>query len=284
MSPRLVRKLEPYADPLQLGRFAVASLHAELVCAPKPGLVTPFDSGSHRDMDAATFMRSLFALRVYFAEISQAGARGAEFLELKRLGVTAESVMLHATRGVNTHRGAIFSLGLLVAAAAALRAEGALFPRAESVCNEVGQRWGADLLSAPLDATSHGQMAARRYSAGGARAEAASGFPSLREIALPALRTCLVSGLDPNATLAHCLMSLICHMEDTNLLHRGGREGLVFAQKSARAFLADGGARVTGWQARLSTLAAEFVARNLSPGASADLLACAWFLVKLEHG
>ena len=76
-------KLQPYADPRQLGRLAVACLHAELVCAPKPGLVTPFDSGSHRDMDAATFMRSLFALRFYFLEIAQARGkrscvRGAE--------------------------------------------------------------------------------------------------------------------------------------------------------------------------------------------------------------
>jgi triphosphoribosyl-dephospho-CoA synthase len=219
----------------------------------------------------------------YFLEIAQAGARGAAFAELKRLGITAEAVMLQATGGVNTHRGAIFSLGLLVAAAAALRADGVLFPRGELVCEEASLRWGADLLSAPLNATSHGQLAARRYAAGGARAEAGCGFPRLREIALPALRACLASGLDPNAALAHCLMSLICHMEDTNLLHRSGREGLAFAQERARVFLADGGARVTGWQARLSAIAAEFVARNLSPGGSADLLACAWYLVKLEH-
>lgn len=284
MSPRLVYKREPYVDPLQLGRLAVACLHAELVCAPKPGLVTPFDSGSHRDMNAATFMRSLFALRVYFAQVSHAGAGGAGFLELKRLGLAAEAVMLQATGGVNTHRGAIFSLGLLVAAAAALRAQGAVSPRAESVCNEVSQRWGADLLATQLDAKSHGQMAARRYSAGGARAEAALGFPILREIALPTLHACVASGLSPNAGLAHCLMSLICHTEDTNLLHRGGREGLAFAQESARAFLAGGGALVTGWQARLSVIAVDFVARNLSPGGSADLLACAWFLCKLERG
>jgi triphosphoribosyl-dephospho-CoA synthase len=235
-------------------------------------------------MDAATFMRSLFALRVYFLEIAQAGSRRAAFAELKRLGIAAEAVMLQATGRVNTHRGAIFSLGLLVAAAAALRADGVLFPRGEVVCEETSQRWGTDLLRAPLDATSHGQLAARQYAAGGARAEAACGFPNLREIALPALRACLASGLNPNAALAHCLMSLICHMEDTNLLHRGGREGLAFAQEKARVFLADGGARVTGWQARLSTIAAEFVAQNLSPGGSADLLACAWFLFKLEQG
>jgi triphosphoribosyl-dephospho-CoA synthase len=276
--------VEPYAGPRKLGRLALGSLHAELVCSPKPGLVTPFDSGSHRDMNAATFIRSLFALRVYFFEIAQAGARGAAFTELKTLGIAAETVMLQATGGVNTHRGAIFSLGLLVAGAAALQVDGVLFPRAESVCDEIRKRWGADLLSTPPDPGSHGQLAARRYSAAGARAEAACGFPTLREIAVPALRASLASGLTSNAALCHCLMSLICHVEDTNLLHRGGRDGLAFAQESAHVFLAAGGARMPSWQARLSAIAAQFITRNLSPGGSADLLACAWFLIKLEQG
>ena len=134
------------ADPGQLARLAVASLHAELVTAPKPGLVTPFDTGSHDDMDAATFMRSLFALRGYFLAIAEAGAAAAPFARLKQLGIDAEAAMMRATGGINTHRGAIFSLGLLVAAAASLRAQGAHLS-AESVCGEVGVRWGFAILA-----------------------------------------------------------------------------------------------------------------------------------------
>jgi triphosphoribosyl-dephospho-CoA synthase len=271
-------------DACQLGRLAIASLHAELVCAPKPGLVTPFDSGSHRDMDAATFMRSLFALRGYFVDVARAGAREAGFAELKHLGIAAENRMLQATRGVNTHRGAIFGLGLLVASTAALRVDGMSYLCGETICVEVGRRWGSDLLAAALDPASHGQRVKRRYGAGGARSEAACGFPSVREIALPSLRDCLRRGLTPNAALAHTLMRLIGSTEDTNLLHRGGRDGLAFAQASAHVFLASGGAHKHGWQARLSAIATEFSFRNLSPGGSADLLACAWFLLRLETG
>lgn len=101
-------------DSARLGRLAVASLHAELALAPKPGLVTPFDSGSHHDMDAGTFLRSLFALRHYFTAVAYLGATGADFDALRRCGIAAEIAMLRATAGVNTHRGAVFSLGLLV--------------------------------------------------------------------------------------------------------------------------------------------------------------------------
>ena len=273
-----------HADPGQLGRFAVASLHAELVCAPKPGLVTPFDTGSHEDMDATTFMRSLFALRGYFIAIAEAGAAAATFTRLQQLGIDAEAAMNRATGGINTHRGAIFSLGLLVAAASSLRAQGAHLS-ADSVCHEVRLRWGAAILAAAKRATSasHGQLAARRYGVGGARHEAAEGFPTLRTVAIPALRLSLVAGGQPNAVLAQTLMTLVATTEDTNLLHRGGRTGLAHAQRQAREFLDAGGVASSGWKERLARIGREFVAGRLSPGGSADLLACSWFLLRVEQ-
>ena len=83
--------------------------------------MTLVDSGSHDDMDAHTFMRSLFALRSYFVQIAEPGAEGAAFEALERCGIEAEARMLAATGGINTHRGAIFMLGLLCAAAGAVR-------------------------------------------------------------------------------------------------------------------------------------------------------------------
>ncbi|MDH1644014.1 triphosphoribosyl-dephospho-CoA synthase, partial [Stenotrophomonas maltophilia] len=127
-------------DSARLGRLAIASLHAELALAPKPGLVTPFDSGSHHDMDAGTFLRSLFTLRHYFIAVADAGASAAPFQTLRRHGIAAEISMLHATAGINTHRGAIFSLGLLVAASAACRGRAGGAVAAEQVCQEV-RRW-----------------------------------------------------------------------------------------------------------------------------------------------
>jgi len=105
--------------PQAIGRAATLALHDELALAPKPGLVTFADPGSHADMDAYTFMRSLFALRRYFVRIAALGVQGAPFHELQQCGINAESRMMAATGGVNTHRGAIFMLGLLCAAAGA---------------------------------------------------------------------------------------------------------------------------------------------------------------------
>ena len=270
------------ALPHRLGRLAVASLHAELACAPKPGLVTPFDRGSHDDMDAGTFLRSLFALRGYFVAIAAAGAAAAPFATLRQLGIGAERSMLRATGGINTHRGAIFSLGLLVAAATRLRTHTVTAPTSEAVCDAV-RAWREALLDAPLDPHSHGQRMRRLHGVAGVREQAAEGFPLLREVALPALRSALHAGLAQDAAMAQALLQLIARTDDLNLLHRGGGEGLRFAQRSAHAFLDAGGALQPDWRQQLARLGDAFVARRLSPGGSADLLACAWFLLCQEQ-
>jgi phosphoribosyl-dephospho-CoA transferase len=121
-SARLVSA--PAFGPQVIGRAATLALHDELALSPKPGLVTPTDTGSHTDMDAHTFMRSLFALRTYFVRIAGLGATGAPFHALERCGIEAEARMLAATGGINTHRGSIFMLGLLCAAAGGIAAKG----------------------------------------------------------------------------------------------------------------------------------------------------------------
>lgn len=261
----------------RLGRLAVAALHAELGCAPKPGLVTPFDSGSHADMDASTFLRSLFALRGYFVAIAQAGIDNAPFEQLRQLGIAAEAAMLRSTGGINTHRGAIFSLGLLTAQAARLRAVHGHAPAGEAVCSAV-QVWRDALRAAPLDPHSNGQRVRAAFRISGVREQAAAGYPLLREIALPSLRSALRSDATREAALAQTLMRLIAEVDDLNLLHRGGQDGLAYAKAQAHAFLADGGIAHPQWRACLHTIGRQFVARRLSPGGSADLLACAWFL------
>ncbi|HVE51372.1 MAG TPA: triphosphoribosyl-dephospho-CoA synthase MdcB [Casimicrobiaceae bacterium] len=270
-------------DARRLGSRAIASLYAELACAPKPGLVTLYDCGSHRDMNATTFMRSLNALRPYFTSIASAGAAGAPFAYLRELGIEAEIAMLEATGGINTHRGAIFSLGLLVAAAGALAAEGHASLCAKAVCETVRLRWQNAIRAAPLNASSHGQCVARKHQAGGARAEASAGFPSVRKIALPQLREALRCGVNSAAATTQALMALIASTEDTNLLHRGSDGGLRFAQQRAHAFLRQGGVMSRDWRPRLERIGREFVAHDLSPGGSADLVACAWFLHDLER-
>lgn len=258
----------------QIGRAATLALYDELALSPKPGLVTLTDRGSHGDMDAHTFMRSLFALRSYFVRIAELGATGAPFEALERCGIAAEARMLAATGGVNTHRGAIFMLGLLCAAAGALGQH----PTPALIRQTLLERWG-DALNARAQraSTLPGGLAARRFNLRSASAEAALGFPTLFETAVPALQS--ARGLPAQAARLHTLFAVMAVLDDSNLAHRGGLEGLRFAQAAARDFLAAGGAS-QGLEAA-ETIAAEFVRRNLSPGGAADTLAAACWLQRI---
>lgn len=257
--------------------LAVACLELEVRTFPKPGLVSHVDRGSHDDMDARTFRRSAAALHPWFTALSDAGARGAGMEDLRGIGVAAEAAMLAATGGVNTHRGAIFGLGLLCAAAGAARTWPGSDGRATPLGAVVARRWSAGILRGAVHAGSHGQRARRRYGAGGARLEAALGFPSVYDVALPALR----SATGEAARVQACF-ALIAEVEDTNLLHRGGAGGLRFARRTARAFLDRGGVARADWRERARAVHRAFVARRLSPGGSADLLAMSLFVDALE--
>lgn len=266
----------------RLGQLATAALYREVALSPKPGLVSPQDSGSHRDMDFRSFVRSLQALRSYFPAIAAAGMAEPGFEPLRQLGVAAEARMLAATGGINTHRGAIFNLGLLCASAGALAADGQEVT-AEAVCAGVRTRWGSEILGAARpDATSHGAEVVRRHGVGGARGEAATGFPAALQIGLPAYRTARAAGASPEHAAVQTLFALIATLDDTNLLWRGGAEGLAHARLSAARFLGRGGVLADGWEARASAIHQDFVARNLSPGGSADLLGVTLFLDALQ--
>lgn len=267
-----------------VGRTAVRALYAELALHPKPGLVSPLDSGSHDDMDMGTFLRSLFALRGYFRAIAAAGAEGAGFATLRDLGIAAERRMLAATGGINTHRGAVFGIGFLAAAAGWRMRRGRSLGGA-ALGETVAELWGSGILgAAPQAPDSHGARAVRRYGARGARQEAAEGFPTLFSLALPALDRTLDAGADPERALVQTLFTLMTELEDTNLLHRGGPEGLAFVQGEARRFLDRGGVFRADWRAEALALHRACVARRLSPGGSADMLAAAHFVHALREG
>jgi len=258
-----------------IGHAATAALHDELALEPKPGLVSFANAGSHTDMDAGTFMRSLFALRHYFPQITAAGAAGARFPVLEALGVDAERRMLRATHGINTHRGAIFLLGLLCAGLGRVTASGGTLS-AHRVREVIAEDWGGALharLSRGGD--SNGQRAARRHGLRSAGDEAASGFPVLFDTALPALRT---PGLTGPAARLQALFHTMAVLDDTTVAHRGGLEGLRYVQRAARGFLDAGGAARPDGVAHARGIHEAFVARRLSPGGAADVLAAACLL------
>jgi len=266
-----------------LGRAAIASLYDELALEPKPGLVSFADAGSHDDMDASTFLRSLFALRHFFPRVAAQGARSAVFEPLEALGIEAEARMLRATGGVNTHRGAIFTLGLLCAAAGAVRASD-LTCDATNLRGMLLARWGDALASRARRASAtHGARAARAHGLRSASEEAAQGLPTLFDHVLPALRAARRAGADDRGAKLHALFAAMAQLDDTNLVHRGGLQGLRDAQGLARSFLAEGGGLVADAPSRAARVHATLVERRLSPGGAADLLAAACWVERVER-
>jgi len=263
-----------------VGRLAVRALFAEAVLDGKPGLVTASDSGAHGDMSLATFYRSITALRPYFPAMAALGAAGAPWRSLQARAQAAESVMLAATGGVNTHRGAIFHLGLLCAAAGALAARGRSLT-AHATCAFVRAAYAPHFVAA-LPASSHGDCVRARYGAGGARGEAAGGYWSVRRWALPELRATLARTRDRERAALQALFALVANVGDTNVLWRGGEHGLAFAQRRAQRFLDRGGVLAKDWRDDASAAHREFVALRLSPGGCADLLAVTLFLHDLR--
>ena len=225
------------------------------------------------------------SLRPFFAELARAGQDGADMGRLRTIGLRAEAAMLAVTGGVNTHRGAIFGLGLLCAAAGAvaeISAEGAAVAPVR-LGDVVMRRWAAEIGRGPIPLFSHGAAALRRYGAGGARAEAAGGFRSVYEVGWPALRQGRsLQPDDPDAPPVQACFALIAAVCDTNLLHRGGADGMRYAAEAAASFLSQGGVGAPDWRARAAAVHAAFVARRLSPGGCADLLAMTLFVDALE--
>lgn len=278
------RAESPYLADV-ISTCAVRSLLEELLTWPKPGLVSHIDKGSHSDMDVGTLRASAETLRPFFAELAEAGRERAGMGHLRSIGLRAESAMLNATGGINTHRGAIFGLGLLCAAAGAVVTEspGGRVIAPMRLGTVVARRWGGEICRGPIPLFSHGSAMLRRYGAGGARAEAAGGFPSVYEVGLPALREARsIAPGDAEAARVHACFALISAVADTNLLHRGGTEGARYAAEAAATFLSAGGIRATGWRDTAASVHAGFIARRLSPGGCADLLTMTLFVESLE--
>jgi triphosphoribosyl-dephospho-CoA synthase len=269
-----------------VGTLASKALLKEVELSPKPGLVDRFNSGAHRDMDRATFHASIKAIAPWFPHFYRIGFGTRELAaeellaHLRPAGIDCEEAMLRSTGGVNTHRGSIFSLGLLAAAAGRLEARFVAMDR-ERLCAEVAcicSHLVEDELQ-QLDAPSTaGEQLFQAHGLTGVRGEAASGFKTVRENGLPAFNKILSLGGSEEDALHEALLHLLAANHDTNLVHRGGLAGLAHVQRCAQALIEYGGARACGFQKRMVNFDCDLIARNLSPGGSADLLAVTWFL------
>jgi holo-ACP synthase/triphosphoribosyl-dephospho-CoA synthase len=262
-----------------IGRLALKALLYEVSVTPKPGLVDRLRAGAHNDMDYYSFLDSALALGPYFEACAAIGEDGNTFVEellqnLRPLGIRAEQSMMEATGGANTHKGLIFSLGILCAAAGRLGTRAA---DSRVLCALAGSIASPSLKDTASDTPSHGQTVMARHGDLGARGEAASGFPSVLTLALPAMRRAMKAGEGPDRAGIIALLQLMASLRDTNVLHRAGEEGLTYMRQEAK--------RLLGLGAPMEALlgfAGQMEARHLSPGGCADLLALAFFLYLLE--
>ncbi len=254
-----------YAD--QVASLATRALLYEVACTPKPGLVDREGCGAHNDMDFFTFMDSASVLTPYLRDCVHIGmcakAPQETFAALRYPGMCAETEMLRTTGGVNTHKGAIFSLGILCGALGHRQAYG-LAHDTDALCTLC-----ADMTAETLSTEMHAIP--------GARGEAARGFPSARRIGLPALKARLAIGESLNDAGVYALVSLLATVEDANLRRRGTEKTARAVMESALTLLGDFSIE------KARALSEQLTAAWLSPGGCADLLAVSYFLLFLER-
>ncbi|SEA35904.1 triphosphoribosyl-dephospho-CoA synthase [Thalassobacillus cyri] len=264
----------------QLSELAVNALVEEAELTPKPGLVDRDDSGAHQDLNFGLMVRSADSLKSTFADIGSAAFLQEPNQELREkialIGRVGEKKMFEAV-GTNTHKGAIWALGLLVASAA-VHLPGT---RLEKITGTAGEIACFTDRKAP-EISTNGSNVQQRFGVKGAREEAQQGFPHVIRVALPVLQEARQKGMSESMARLEALIQLISHVDDTCILHRGGIAALSAAKMKSKNIIQLGGvATAEGWEA-LSQLEQTLLKYNASPGGSADLLAAALFLDRLE--
>ena len=265
----------------RLGALAFQALIAEAELTPKPGLVDRRGSGAHTDLSLDLMRRSARVLEPFFADMASAAEGRVPDRDLREelaaIGRDGERAMYKATEGANSHKGAIWILGLLVAAAA---------QRDDLSAKEIASVAGAISRfpdRACLNIVTHGDIVRNRYRVAGARGEACQGFPHVVRFGLPTLRKKRKAGFPEDVCRLDALLSIMSRLDDTCLLYRGGTEALNVAKARARAVLLAGGYGSSRGRMKASDLDREFSAQRLSPGGSADLLAATIFLDAVER-
>lgn len=249
--------------PYLVADLAERALRMELDTTPKPGLVDRRDNGAHKDMDYALMSKSISALRPYLTRLAVESAKDIDPAKIKEIGIEAEKAMLKATGGVNTHKGALFCIGLSVAAASYLASTTG---SVESYSfKELVSRAASEIPSAR---GTHGAEAKRSFKAVGALENARAAYPELFADWLPYYRSLEGDPFRCHKTLLHIMTTL----DDTNILHRRGAEGLAHAEAEAARLLEDFS------ESGLSSLNKDFIRENISPGGSADMLSLTIFI------
>lgn len=277
-----------------ISSLALKAILYEVAATPKPGLVDRNNSGSHKDMDFFTFLKSASVLSPYYYKCSEIGMNFQDkdyrnLLEaIRPSGIDAERDMFAATKGVNTHKGIIFSNGIISAASASLFAQG-LDSNLENIIRRTRQMTKG--ISHELDikkdkkVITYGEELFIKYRVKGIRGEVEQGFQTVVKYSYPIFKDLIgKKKFKINDIMVQTLLKLMAHTEDTNILGRHDMDTLDFVKESASKALTLGGIFTDKGKAFIKYLDKLFIKRNISPGGSADLLAVTLFIYMLENG
>lgn len=282
-----IQLVPPTTIPYIIGHLASMALQAELDTTPKPGLVDRNDNGAHRDMDHALMQRSIQALHPYFVRLAQLGFTDKQPChdEIVNIGIEAEREMFKATGGVNTHKGALFSIGL---AAVALAGESFCRITQAEECgtmayNDVNSKQIQSLSNSiaslarlfPDTNGTHGSKAKANNILKGALDNAREGYTQLFKAWLPFYIDCIAEG--DNYALHKTLLRIMCDLDDTNIVYRTSMETMQEVKTEARQML-DTSRNIVNFEATLQAMNTDYIHRNISPGGSADMLSLVVFL------
>lgn len=283
-----------------VARLAEEAILFEVVLSPKPGLVDSLDSGAHKDMDIYTFIKSAASLFEGFNDFSRAGflhtgTAKELFFKIRSIGKDVEKKMYRATGNINTHKGIVFSMGIILAALGFYlqdrldEEEIRTFSKEDSdavflLASEMTKGIVSEDFMNLQEKTNltNGEVLFMRYGFTGIRGEAENGYPVVRLNALPRLRELETSSLTLEERLLEILLLLMSITEDSNVVSRGGMESLDYVKSEAVDFINKGGMMNPEASAILKNMNADFISRNISPGGSADLLSLTIFFGKLE--
>ena len=282
-----IQLVPPTTIPYIIGHLASMALQAELDTTPKPGLVDRNDNGAHRDMDHALMQRSIQALHPYFVRLAQLGFTGKQPChdEIVNIGIEAEREMFKATGGVNTHKGALFSIGLAAVALAGesfcriTQAEGCGTMAYNDVNSKQIQSLSNSIASLarlfPDTNGTHGSKAKANNILKGALDNAREGYTQLFKAWLPFYIDRIAEG--DNYALHKTLLRIMCDLDDTNIVYRTSMETMQEVKTEARQML-DASRNIVNFEAALQAMNTDYIHRNISPGGSADMLSLVVFL------
>ncbi|WP_165311630.1 triphosphoribosyl-dephospho-CoA synthase CitG [Vibrio ziniensis] len=274
-----------------VGNLAYHSMMLEVHLTPKPGLVDCLSNGAHSDMNIDTFIASANILRPYMLMFVKSGLEqylctpSSILPNLRKIGIEAERAMFSATGGVNTHKGMIFTLGLICGAVGWLYKRESNFEsyRIQSVIQECCAHLVEEELhnSNKIPVTA-GEKIFRRYGLTGIRGEAAKGYPIIFDCALPTFEQSIYQGLSEEQAMFKTLLTIMACNDDSNLVNRGGLNGLNYVKSYSKSLIQSCQVHDDDFEQRMQDYDKVLIDMNLSPGGSADLLAATWLISQLN--